>query len=92
MRVVAQVERTLTFDAQGKPTVTNLDGAWVVRSNSYQMSVAPVTENAEMIVIRPEHPVVFAAGRSLVSRASPTISPWTARWAIRPTASNAPTL
>jgi hypothetical protein len=63
MRVVAQVKRTLTFDAQGKPTVTNLDGAWVVRSNSYQMSVAPVPDNPEMIVIRPEHPVVFAAGR-----------------------------
>jgi hypothetical protein len=63
MRVVARVKRALTFDAQGKPSVTNLDAAWVVRSNSYQMSVAPVPDNPEMIVIRPDHPVVFPAGR-----------------------------
>ena len=63
VRVVAQVKRALTFDAQGKPTVTNLEASWVVRSNSYQMSVAPVPDNPEMIVIRPDHPVVFPAGR-----------------------------
>jgi hypothetical protein len=64
IRVVAQVARALTFDAAGKPTVANIEGSWVVRSNAYQMRVAPVEGNSEMIVIRPEHPeVLFPAGR-----------------------------
>jgi hypothetical protein len=64
MRVVAQVERALTFDSAGKPTVTNVADSWVVRSNSYQMNVAPVADNPEMISIRPEHAeFLFPAGR-----------------------------
>jgi hypothetical protein len=64
VRVVAQVVRALTFDPGGKPTVTNVEGSWVVRSNSYQMRVAPVADNPEVIVIRPEHAeLVFPAGR-----------------------------
>jgi hypothetical protein len=64
IRVVAQVERALTFDSAGKATVTNVEDAWVVRSNSYQMRVAPMPDNPEMIVIRPEHAeFLFPAGR-----------------------------
>jgi hypothetical protein len=64
VRVVAQVKRALTFDSAGKPKVTKVDDSWVVRGNSYQMRVAPVPENPEMILIRPEQPeFVFPAGR-----------------------------
>jgi hypothetical protein len=64
VRVVAQVKRALTFDAAGKATVTKVDDSWVVRGNSYQMRVAPVPDNPEMILIRPEHAeFVFPAGR-----------------------------
>ena len=64
VRVIARVERALSFDAAGKATVTSIDGPWMVRSSSYQMRVAPVADNPEMIVIRPAHAeLVFPAGR-----------------------------
>jgi hypothetical protein len=64
VRIVAQVMRALTFDSAGKPKVTKVDDSWVVRGNSYQMRVAPVPDNPEMILIRPEHAeFVFPAGR-----------------------------
>jgi hypothetical protein len=64
LRVVAQVARALTFDAGGKPTSTRIDDTWVVRSNSYQWRVAPLPENPEMIVVRPDPPEAMPpAGR-----------------------------
>jgi hypothetical protein len=53
VRVIAQVARALTFDQKGA-AFSNVDGSWVVRSNSYMMSVTPVAENPEMVVIQPE--------------------------------------
>src|SRR5262249_55866949 len=53
VRVIAQVVRALTFDPSGKPTAAQITDTWVVRSNAYQMRVAPVPENPEMITIRP---------------------------------------
>ena len=63
VRVVAQVTRALTFDSGGKPTTHNVENAWVVRSNSYEMRVAPVADHPEMIVMRPAADLVFPAGR-----------------------------
>ena len=64
VRVVARVVRALTFSSSGKPAVNNVDGPWVIRSNSYEMKVAPIADSPEMILIRPEHPeFVFPAGR-----------------------------
>jgi hypothetical protein len=64
LRVVAQVVRALTFDARGKPATVDVENSWVVRSNSYQMRVAPVAENPEMVLIRPDPPdFVLPAGR-----------------------------
>ena len=64
VRIVAQVMRALTFNSAGKPKVTKVDNSWVVRGNSYQMRVAPVPDNPEMILIRPEHAeFIFPAGR-----------------------------
>ena len=63
VRVVARVVRALTFGPTGDAKVANVDGSWVVRSSSYQMKVAPVPDNPEMIVIRPDTDLVFPAGR-----------------------------
>jgi hypothetical protein len=54
VRIVARVVRALAFNSAGKPAVTNMDGLWAVRGNSYEFRVAPVNDNQEMIVIRPE--------------------------------------
>jgi hypothetical protein len=64
IRVVAQVKRALTFGPAGNPSYTNVEQSWVVRSNSYDMSVTPVADNPSMVVIRPQHAeFVFPAGR-----------------------------
>ena len=64
VRIVAQVTRALTFDSKGNAKVANIEQSWVIRSNSYQMRVAPVADNPEMIAIRPEPTdFVFPAGR-----------------------------
>ena len=39
VRVVAEVMHALVFSG-GKATMTNVDGSWAVRSNSYEMKVA----------------------------------------------------
>lgn len=56
VRVVARVMRTLSFDAKGKASAAKVEGEWAVRSNAYQMRVAPMGDNPEMIVIEPENP------------------------------------
>ena len=64
LRVVARVVRALTFGSAGKPTITDVTGSWVVRSNSYQLRVAPVDDHPEMVLLRTERPdLVFPAGR-----------------------------
>jgi hypothetical protein len=54
IRVVAKIMRTMTFGPSGKPVFANLENLWAVRGNSYEFRVAPLGENQEMIVIRPE--------------------------------------
>lgn len=64
VRVVARVMRALTFDAKGNAKLINVEASWGVRSNHYQMQVAPVNGNREMVIIRPMNPnFVFSAGR-----------------------------
>ena len=63
VRIVARVMQNLSFD-KGKAYTENVEGSWVVRSKSYQMRVAPMGDNPEMIVIEPENSdFVFPAGR-----------------------------
>jgi hypothetical protein len=63
VRVVARVARAVRLSS-GKPVSTNLDGSWRIRSNSYDLKVSPLSENHEMIVIRPEAAdFSFPAGR-----------------------------
>jgi hypothetical protein len=41
-----------------------VDDEWTIRSSSYELRVAPVSENPEMLVFRPETPdFVFPSGR-----------------------------
>jgi hypothetical protein len=64
VRAIAQVMRALTFAPGGKATYTNAEPTWVVRSNSYQMTVAPAAASPEMVVIRPDRAdFAFPAGR-----------------------------
>lgn len=64
VRIVAEVTRALTFNSEGNAKVANIEQSWVIRSNSYQMRVAPVADNPEMIAIRPEPAdFVFPPGR-----------------------------
>jgi hypothetical protein len=64
VRVIAKVVRALTFDPSGKAATSKIADTWVVRSNAYQMRVAPVAENPEMITVRPDPPdLTLPAGR-----------------------------
>lgn len=65
LRVVAQIMRALTFSSSGKPSYADVDQSWVVRGgSSYQMSVAPVADSPEMIILRPDPPdLILPAGR-----------------------------
>ena len=64
VRAVAQVMRALTFGPGGKAAYINVEPTWVVRTASYQMSVAPAADNPEMVVMRPDRPnFAFPAGR-----------------------------
>jgi hypothetical protein len=64
LRVIARIVRALKFDSGGKPITTAIDDEWVVRSNAYQMRVAPIADNPEMILIRPDpSDLVLPAGR-----------------------------
>ena len=64
VRVVAQVMRALTFDSKGHAKTTDVEQSWVIRNHSYQMRVAPLGNNPEMIVIRSDPAdFVFPAGR-----------------------------
>jgi hypothetical protein len=54
-RVVARVVREMKFTgAGGAPKISKIDDIWAVRSNSYEFRVAPLGQNPEMVMIRPE--------------------------------------
>ena len=64
VRAIAQVMRALTFGPEGKAAYVKVEPTWVVRNNSYQMSVAPAADSPEMVVIRPDRTdFAFPAGR-----------------------------
>ena len=64
VRLVARVRRALTFDPKGTAKITDVEQSWVIRNNSYQMKVAPLADNPEMIVARTEPPdLVLPSGR-----------------------------
>ena len=64
VRVIAKVVQALTVSASGKANITPVDEAWAIRNVAYDFRVAPLQENLEMIILRPEAPdFALAAGR-----------------------------
>jgi hypothetical protein len=64
VRVIAKIMRAMTFDVAGQANVANVEDAWTIRNVSYELRVAPLSEGAEMLMIRPENAdFVFPAGR-----------------------------
>lgn len=63
LRVVARVERALTFSSGGRAELSNLREGWIVRGNGYRLKVSPVPESPEMIVLRSENPQILPSGR-----------------------------
>ena len=63
VRVIARIARAMTFNSTA-PAVTPLNEEWTMRSTSYELRVAPVIEQPEMVLFRPETPdFAFPAGR-----------------------------
>ena len=63
VRVIARIARALTFNSTA-PAATPLNEEWTMRSTSYELRVAPVIEQPEMVLFRPETPdFSFPAGR-----------------------------
>ena len=56
--------RALAFDSNGHAKRSAVEQTWVVRSQSYELSVAPFADNPEMIIMRSAVPdLVLPAGR-----------------------------
>jgi hypothetical protein len=62
--VIAKVQRAMTFNTAGLASTTDVDDSWTIRNVSYDFRVAPLGENSEMLVVRPEKDeFVLPAGR-----------------------------
>jgi hypothetical protein len=54
----------MTFDPKGKANTAPVEDQWTIRNTSHEFRVAPLSENPEMLLIRPESSdFVLAAGR-----------------------------
>jgi hypothetical protein len=63
VRVIAKVMRAMTFN-KGQASKATVQDSWTIRNVSYEFRVAPLSENFEMLMIRPENSdFVFPAGR-----------------------------
>jgi hypothetical protein len=64
VRVIARVRDKLEPYTNGNRKRVAVEGSWAIRSNAYDMNVAPVESNPAMIVIRPKTPdFSFPPGR-----------------------------
>jgi hypothetical protein len=64
VRVIAKIRQSLKFARTGKAETAKLDDVWTVRNISYDFRVAPMKENPEMLLLRPENPdFAFSPGR-----------------------------
>jgi hypothetical protein len=55
VRVIARIMRSMTFTPAGKASIGTVDDMWTIRGASYEFRVAPLSENPEMLVVRPEN-------------------------------------
>ena len=64
VRVVARVERAVTFGANGKPAFTPVESTWSIRQFTYEFRVRPVPNGPGMLLVQPEKPdFALPAGR-----------------------------
>jgi hypothetical protein len=63
VRVIARIIRGMTFHAGGQASTATLENEWTIRSTSYDLRVAPLNDNAEMLLLRPENDFAFPPGR-----------------------------
>jgi hypothetical protein len=58
VRVAARIAHSMIFDSNGKPVITTPETTtWLIRNDQgYELRVAPVPDNAEMIELRSENP------------------------------------
>jgi hypothetical protein len=64
VRVIAKVLHAMTFSSAGNANTTMLDDQWAIRGASYEFRVGPVSDNPEMLLVRPEKPdFTFPPGR-----------------------------
>ena len=55
VRVIAKVERAMTFDSRGSANIAEVEDEWAIRNISYELRVMPVNENPEMLLLQPEN-------------------------------------
>jgi hypothetical protein len=64
VRVIAKIARAMTFSPGASVNTAQVDDEWTIRNASYELRVAPVSENPDMVMFRPEDPeFVFPSGR-----------------------------
>jgi hypothetical protein len=54
VRAIAKIAGATTFSKAGKASTTMVEDEWTIRSASFELRVAPVSENPEMLLVRPE--------------------------------------
>jgi hypothetical protein len=64
VRIIAKIAQAMTFTPGGTASTSAVEDQWTIRGTSYPLRVAPVSENPEMLIFRPEEPdFVFPSGR-----------------------------
>ena len=56
IRVVATLARATKFDGAGTVVTVPQRETWIIRSSGYDFRVLPVSDDREMIIVRPEDP------------------------------------
>ena len=56
IRVVARLARAMKFDGAGTVVTVPQRDTWIIRSGGYDFRVLPVSDDREMILVRPEDP------------------------------------
>jgi len=75
VRVIAKVTRGMTFNTAGRASTTSLDDQWAIRSTSYDLRAAPVSDKKCCCSV-PKTPILCSrlAVMDLCSRGRPSIS------------------
>ena len=74
VRVIAKIMRAMTFNTAGQASIASVEDSWTIRNVSYEFRVAPLNENSEMLMIRPEKvDFVFPAGKIRACNQRPSL-------------------